>query len=68
MKKLWVIGSCLIALTAFADVVPQYAFPESKSTTYSQRESPITDWMFEHWAGAGYAVPEDGELMTEVNL
>lgn len=45
----------------FADVVPQYPFPESKSTTYSQRESPITDWMFEHWAAAGYAVPEDGE-------
>jgi hypothetical protein len=45
----------------FADVVPQYPFPESKSTTYSQHESPITDWMLEHWAAAGYAVPEDGE-------
>jgi hypothetical protein len=42
-------------------VVPQYPFPESKSTTYSQNESPITDWMFEHWAAAGYAVPEDRE-------
>ena len=61
MKKRSAIGSCLIALIAFADVVPQYPFPESKSTTYSQDESPITDWIFEHWAAAGYAVPEDGE-------
>jgi hypothetical protein len=61
MKKLWVIGGCLVAMSAFADVVPQYPFPESKSTTYSQDESPITDWIFEHWAAAGYAVPEDGE-------
>jgi hypothetical protein len=61
MKMLWVIGSCLIALSAFADVVPKYVFPESKSTTYSQDESPITDWFFQHWTAAGYAVPEDGE-------
>jgi hypothetical protein len=61
MKKLWVVGSCLIALTAFADGVPHYPFPESKSITYSEDESPITDWIFEHWAAAGYAVPENGE-------
>ena len=61
MKNIWVIGSCLIALTTFADVVPKYPFPESESATYSQDESPITDWIFEHWAAGGYAVPEDGE-------
>jgi hypothetical protein len=61
MKKLWVIGSCLIALAAVAGVVPQYPFPESESTTYNQNESPITDWIFEHWAAVGYAVPQDGE-------
>jgi hypothetical protein len=61
MYNVWVIGGCLIALTTFADVVPKYPFPESESTTYSLDESPITDWIFEHWAAGGYAVPEDGE-------
>jgi hypothetical protein len=61
MRKLWVIGSCLLAGTVFAGLVPQYPFPESKNVTYSQNESPITDWIFEHWAAAGFAVPEDGE-------
>jgi len=36
MKKRSAIGSCLIGLIAFADMVPQCPFPESKSTTYSQ--------------------------------
>jgi len=61
MKSIWVIGSCLAALTAFGDVVPKYPFPESESATYTQDESPITDWIFEHWAAGGYAVPGDGE-------
>jgi hypothetical protein len=61
VKKLWVTGISLIALTSFADAVPQYPFPESESTTYSQSESPITDWIFEHWAAVGYALPKDGE-------
>ncbi|HYY27470.1 MAG TPA: hypothetical protein VE860_05990 [Chthoniobacterales bacterium] len=61
MKHIWVIGSCLIALTAFGDVVPKYPFPESESATYTQDQSPITDWIFEHWAAVGYAVPADGE-------
>jgi hypothetical protein len=49
------------ALAGFADVVPQHPFPEWESTTYNQNESPITDWIFEHWAAIGYAVPKDGE-------
>jgi hypothetical protein len=61
MKMLCAIGSCLLALTSFADVVPRYTFPESDSTTYSQDDSPIASWIFAHWAAAGYAVPEDGE-------
>lgn len=61
MKKLWVIGSWLIALSSLANAVPQYRFPESDSTTYSRNQSPITDWIFEHWSAVGYAVPQDGE-------